>query len=117
MSHPNVHSRPLYIDQTAGPHVGPIRIDVFKAVLTAVLAEDNLPPVRYICKRWPEGVLSLVIDQNEKPAVLIVEWIAHYGLPSTSGAVEFDEATRRGRFVEKRLNYETHDLSIHPFSS
>src|ERR1700761_1470477 len=58
-------------------HVRPILIDVFDAGFAAVLLEGGGPAGRNFGGCRPERMFTLVIDQDDEGAALIVERIAH----------------------------------------
>ena len=58
-------------------HVRPILIDVFDAGLAAVLLKGGGPAGRNFGGCRPERVFTLVIDQDDEGAALIVERVAH----------------------------------------
>ena len=58
-------------------HVRPIPVDVFDAGLAAVLLAGDRPAGRNFRGCGPERILTLVIDEDDKGAALIIEGVAH----------------------------------------
>src|SRR5690606_8366119 len=63
------------VAQALGTHVGPVLLDVLHAGGAALLAEHDSPPGRNLREGRPQGVLFLVVDQDEEAAVLVVEGV------------------------------------------
>src|SRR5438552_972633 len=77
------------VTQALRPHVGPVLLDVFDAGSPAVLAEPPPPSGGDLGESRPQGVLLLVVDQNEEAAVLVVEGIgAHFTSLDTGACTE-----------------------------
>ena len=68
---------PLHIDAGSRTHVRPILADVFDAGLAAVLLVGDGPAGRNFGRCGPERMLTLVIDEDDEGAALIVERVAH----------------------------------------
>src|ERR1700737_4176775 len=68
---------PLDIGPGSRTHVRPILADVFDAGLAAVLLTGDGPAGRNFGGCGPERVLTLVIDQDDEGAALIVKRVAH----------------------------------------
>src|SRR5258708_15945452 len=68
---------PLDIDAGSRTHVRPILADVFDAGLAAVLLVGDGPAGRNFGGCGPERMLTLVIDEDDEAAPLIVERVAH----------------------------------------
>jgi hypothetical protein len=66
------------------PHVWPIPVDVFDAFLTGVLLVDDRPASRDLGGRGPERMLTMVINEDNEGAALIVEGVAHVRAPVLS---------------------------------
>jgi hypothetical protein len=58
-------------------HVRPIPVDVFEAGLAAVLLAGDRPASRNFRGCGPERILTLVIDEDDEGAALIIERVAH----------------------------------------
>src|SRR5262249_48315836 len=71
--------------ETLRPYIGPVLLDVVQTSSAVRLAVYHPPPRGNIGERRPEAVLLLVVDQNEKTAIFVVERIdAHqFSRPST----------------------------------
>jgi hypothetical protein len=49
--------------------------DVVQTRSTVRFAENHLPTGWNLGESWPQAVLILVVDQNEKTAIAVIEWI------------------------------------------
>jgi hypothetical protein len=67
----------LDIGTTSRTHIRPILVDVFDASLAAILLAGDGPAGWDFGGCRPERMLTLMIDQNDEGAALIVEMIAH----------------------------------------
>src|SRR5689334_4665820 len=56
------------LDQALRPHVGPVLLDVFEALVAAGLAENARPPGGDLGEGRPERMLPLVVHEHEEPA-------------------------------------------------
>ena len=67
------------VDAGSRTHVGPILANVFDAGLTAVRLADDGPAGRNrtLSGYGPKRMLTLVIDQDDEDAALIVERVVH----------------------------------------
>ena len=68
---------PLGIGAGSRAHVRPIPADVLDAGLAAVLLVGDGPADRNFGGCWPERMLTLVIDEDDEGAALIVKRVAH----------------------------------------
>src|SRR6202022_4704220 len=85
--------------QTLRPDIGPVLFDVVQTRSAVRFAVDHPPAGWNVGKGRPQAVLLLVVDQDEKAAIVVVERIdAHSVLPDhpleMSGTVP--EANRVG---------------------
>jgi hypothetical protein len=67
----------LDIDAGSRTHVRPILADVFEAGLAAILFAGDGPAGRNFGGCGPERILTLIIDEDDEGAALIVERVAH----------------------------------------
>ena len=64
-------------DQTFGPHICPVGLDVFQACTAAARLETHCPALRDIGKHWPERMLAFGIHQHTVLCIVVFKWIAH----------------------------------------
>jgi hypothetical protein len=65
-------------------------LDVLKACGAVRLAVDHPPSGWNIREGRPQAVLLLVVDQDEKTAVVVVEWIDTHQFSRPSGRVKWN---------------------------
>jgi hypothetical protein len=63
------------LDETLGADVGPMGFDIGKAGGAGLGSEGHGPAGGHLYKIRPKGVLSLVVHQNQKAAILGFKWI------------------------------------------
>src|SRR5277367_1540642 len=62
--------------QTLRPYIGPVLFDVVQTRSALRFAVDHPPAGWYIGERGPQAVLLLVVDQDEKTGIIVVERIS-----------------------------------------
>src|SRR5688572_4141918 len=77
------------LDETFGPHVGPVCLDVFQAGVPAVLPVDDLPSGRDGHEMRPQRILAFVVDQDVEHALVIIERIRHPAPPPSWRSPQF----------------------------
>ena len=68
-------------NQTIRPHIAPVLFNELQACRARVGFMDDLAAVRNWHERWPERVLSLIIDKNVERPVFIVEGLVAITTP------------------------------------
>jgi hypothetical protein len=61
--------------QAFWPDIRPVLLYVVKAGGAVCCTENHPPSGRHLDKGRPQAVLLLVVDQNEKAAIVVIKWI------------------------------------------
>src|ERR1700687_1352644 len=88
----HIRSPPLCqpLAQALRPNIGPVLFDVVQTRSAVRFAVDHPPAGWNVGKGRPQAVLLLVVDQDEKAAIVVVEGIDAHRSSSPIGMSETD---------------------------
>jgi hypothetical protein len=90
--------------QTLRPYIGPVLFDVLETRSAVRFAVNHLPTGWNVGEGGPQAVLFLVIDQDEKTAIVVVKWIDAHRFSRPSGSHEFGKNIPEAKMVGSILD-------------